>query len=134
MVAIWTQAMVLPMNSSQGGAQSVVQHPHRIDILVEGPNGPVATGCIAYREVLRLASLQRDPVDEMDESRSSTSTSVDVQVSNHDRSLTRREGDGLVTRSSGCFSTHCFSKHSSGALETHSYDASTSCLCMIPAR
>ncbi|GIL85489.1 hypothetical protein Vretimale_13414 [Volvox reticuliferus] len=73
-------AMVLPMDSSQAGAQPVVQPPHRIDIMVEGPSGPVASGHVAYRELLRLAALQREAVEEAHVASSSVGAAVEIQV------------------------------------------------------
>ncbi|EFJ52891.1 hypothetical protein VOLCADRAFT_102849 [Volvox carteri f. nagariensis] len=74
------EALVLPMDSSQNGAQPVVQPPQRVDILVEGPSGAVASGSVSYRELLRMAALQRDPVDEMHASSNSAGATVEVQV------------------------------------------------------
>ncbi|GLC55198.1 hypothetical protein PLESTB_000954200 [Pleodorina starrii] len=74
------QAMVLPMEDSQQGVQLAAQPPQRIDILVAGPRGPIATGNVPYRGLLRTALLQREPVDEVHAASMSAGTSIEVQV------------------------------------------------------
>ncbi|GFR42334.1 hypothetical protein Agub_g3242 [Astrephomene gubernaculifera] len=74
------QALVFQLDSQEQNASQCPATPQQVYIHVDGPKGPIATGSVPYRELVRLAMQQREPVDEARATSSSVGASLEVQV------------------------------------------------------